>query len=62
MCIRRAQTRNAATAECYFTRRLVRSARSVGKVRQATMLNLGGHFVVVPTAGPGRGPAWWGRS
>jgi hypothetical protein len=46
MYIRRTQTRGTPTGEHYFTYRLVRSERIVGKVRQVTLLNLGRHFSV----------------
>jgi len=46
MYIRRTQTRSNATGEHYFTYRLVRSERIVGKVKQVTLLNLGRHFSV----------------
>ncbi|MFB1486255.1 MULTISPECIES: hypothetical protein [unclassified Thiocapsa] len=44
MYIRRTHTRNSATGERYHTHRLVRSTRVGGKVRQITLLNLGGLF------------------
>jgi len=53
MYIRRTQTRKCATDEPYFTYRLVRSERIDGKVKQATMLNLGRHFAVNQSLWPG---------
>ena len=44
MFIRQTRTNNKATGEGYFTFRLVRGERIAGKVRQITVLNLGGHF------------------
>ena len=44
MFIRRANTRNKATGEAYFTHRLVASLRAGKQVRQMTLLNLGRHF------------------
>ena len=44
MFIRRANTRNKATGEAYFTHRLVASLRAGKQVRQVTLLNLGRHF------------------
>lgn len=53
MYIRRTQTRNSATGECYYTHRLVRSERTPeGRVRQVTLLNLGRHFSVDQTQWP----------
>jgi transposase len=46
MFIRRTTTRRAASGETYHTHRLVESRRIDGKVRQATLLNLGRHFPV----------------
>ena len=53
MFIRKTQTRGKATAETYFTYRLVASRRSGKKVRQIVLHNLGRHFSV--------GPADWPR-
>ena len=44
MFIRRTTTRRAASGEVYHTFRLVESRREGGRVRQATLLNLGSHF------------------
>ena len=46
MFIRQTRTNNIATAENYFTYRLVRGERVAGKVRQITLLNLGRHFPI----------------
>lgn len=43
MFIRRTQTRRTG-GQTYHTHRLVRSERTGGKVRQRSLLNLGGHF------------------
>ena len=42
MYIRRTQTLNNATGEAYFTYRLVRSERIVGKVKPVTLLGAAG--------------------
>jgi transposase len=47
MFIRQTRTNNKATGEGYFTHRLVRGERIVGKVRQITVLNLGRHFPIL---------------
>ena len=52
MFIRRTQTRSARSGETYFTFRLVRSERIGSKVRQRTLLNLGRHFPIGPSAWP----------
>jgi len=52
MFIRRTQTRSSRSGESYFTFRLVRSERIGSKVRQRTLLNLGRHFPVGPSAWP----------
>lgn len=44
MYIRKTKTSNTATGEAYYTFRLVASERVNGKVRQKTLLNLGGSF------------------
>lgn len=46
MYIRKTQTRNTMTGERYCTHRLVKSERIGGKVKQATLLNLGRHFTI----------------
>ena len=52
MFIRRTQTRSSRSGEAYFTFRLVRSERIGSKVRQRTLLNLGRHFAIGPSAWP----------
>ena len=52
MFIRKTQTRTKATAETYFTYRLVTSQRSGKKVRQITLHNLGRHFSLAPADWP----------
>lgn len=53
MFVRRTPTRNRASGESYYTYRLVRTERVGGKVRQATLLNLGRHFRVAQQDWPG---------
>ena len=45
MFVRRTQTRHT-DGQTYYTHRLVRSERTGTKVRQRTLLNLGGHFEI----------------
>ena len=52
MFIRRTQTHSSRSGEAYFTFRLVRSERIGSKVRQRTLLNLGRHFAIGPSAWP----------
>ena len=52
MFIRRTQTRSSRSGQAYFTFRLVRSERIGSKVRQRTLLNLGRHFEIGPSAWP----------
>ena len=45
MFVRRTQTRHT-DGQTYYTHRLVRSERTGAKVRQRTLVNLGGHFEI----------------
>jgi transposase len=52
MYVRRTQTRSRLSGEPYVTHRLVRSERVGGRVKQATLLNLGRHFDLPPEHWP----------
>ena len=51
MFVRRTQTRHT-DGQTYYTHRLVRSERTGTKVRQRTLLNLGGHFAILQAQWP----------